>query len=198
MKKLVLTTTLFFVAVFTAMPALAREDFLNPLEIDQIRDAEDAGKRVLLYLNFAQKRLDAARQKTISWKQTGSGEAIQKSLQEYNYILEALDDSLQSARDQRVELSKPLKELEIQANQFLRVLQQLKNAPIRNDYEFTLDEAVEMTRDELAEVKKGAYPEVEARKPPVNFPASPPPPSKSSSNEEGPPRKSRRSSSKPQ
>jgi molecular chaperone GrpE (heat shock protein) len=195
MKKFVLVPLLILFALAASIPLCAKDDFLNTEEIARIRDAEDAGKRVLLYLEFAQKRLDAAREKTISWKEAGSGAAIQKNLSDYNSIFDALDDALEMARQQRAPLAKPLKELETQGNHFLKVLEQLKNAPIRSDYQFTLDEAVEMTQDELGEVKKGAYPEVNERKPPTDLPAAPPPPSKNPGDEEGPPRKKSRGSS---
>src|SRR5206468_4741190 len=106
-------------------------------------------------------------------------------------------------------------EMESQARAALIYLQSLRTGKAANlsDYEFTLEEAIENTKDELADAKKGAFPEVNARKPPSEFPSSPPPsasspPSKSGagksgsgksgadqgSTEEGPPRKNRRSS----
>ena len=194
MKKLLwIVPLLILCGIANATPSSAKDDFLTREEINSIRDAEDAGGRVLLYLKFAQQRLDAAQEKTASWKEAGTWRAIQKSLAEYNFILEALEDALGDARQQRAPLGKPLKELENQGKHFLKVLQQLQNAPNRSDYQFTLDEAVEMTQDELAEAKKGAYPEVNTRKPPSELPSTPPPearpPSKSSGAEEGPPRK---------
>jgi hypothetical protein len=202
MKKLLIVPLLIFCGISSAAFSSEKDDFLTPDEINSIRDAEDAGKRVLLYLGFAQQRLDAAQEKTASWKEAGAGRAIQKSLAEYNSILEALDDALGNARQQRDPLSKPLKELENQGKHFLKVLQQLQNVPNRSDYQFTLDEAVEMTQDELAEAKKGAFPEVNARKPPSELPASPPPasrpPAKPSGADEGPPRKKSGSSSNTQ
>ena len=202
MKKLWIVPLLVLCALCSAAFSSEKDDFLTRDEINSIRDAEDAGKRVLLYLGFAEQRLDAAREKTASWKEAGTGLAIQKNLSEYNSILEALEDALGDARKQRAPLGKPLKELENQGKHFLKALQQLQNAPNRSDYQFTLDEAVEMTQDELAEAKKGAYPEVNARKPPSELPATPPPearpPAKSSGAEEGPPRKKSGNSSNTQ
>ena len=193
MNKLWIAPLLILCGISSASFLSAKEDFLTREEVNSIQDAEDAGVRVILYLRFAQQRLDAAQEKTASWKEAGTGRAIQKSLAEYNSILEALEDALADARQQRAPLGKPLKELENQGKHFLKVLQQLQNVPNRSDYQFTLDEAVEMTQDELAEAKKGAFPEVNARKPPSELPATPPPdarpPSKASGAEEGPPRK---------
>ncbi len=203
MKNFWIVSLLIVSALFAASSASAKDDFLTSEEVNLIRDADDSGKRVLLYLKFAQQRLDAAQQKTVSWKQAGAGEAIQKNLADYTSILEALDVALEGARKERDPMNKPLKELEAQANHFLKVLQQLNNAPIRSDYQFTLDEAVQMTQDELAEVKKGGFPEIKERKPPTDLPASPPPASSSGGNSagssggagEGPPRKKSRTPS---
>ena len=191
MKKFVIPL-LILIGVCGAVASSAKDDFLNAEEVNKIRDAEDGGKRVLLYLEFAQQRLQAAQEKTAT-KEEGAGRAIQKNLAEFNSILEALEDALDAARLQRAPLSQALKELENQGNHFLKVLQQLQQAPNRSDYQFTLDEAVEMTNDELAEAKKGAFPEVKERKPPTDLPAKPPAASKSGDNEEGPPRKKARS-----
>jgi hypothetical protein len=189
MRKLLIVPLLILCGIVSAAISSEKDEFLTSDEINSIRDAEDGGKRVLLYLGFAQVRLDAAREKTASWKEAGAGREIQKNLAEYNSILEALEDALEVARQQRAPLGKPLKELENQGNHFLKVLRQLQNAPNRSDYQFTLDEAVEMTQDELTEAKKGAFPEVNARKPPNELPVSPPPASKSNGDGEGPPRK---------
>ena len=187
MKKLVISL-LILLGVCRAVPSGAKDDFLNPDEVNRIRDEDDGGKRVLLYLEFAQRRLQAAQEKTAT-KEEGAGRAIQKNLAEYNSILEALEDALDAARLQRASLGGAIKELQNQGNHFLKVLQQLQQAPNRSDYQYTLDEAVDMTNDELAEAKKGAFPEVKERKPPSDLPAKPPDASKSGDSEDGPPRK---------
>ena len=195
------TLIVFFFALLGASGAAASpgREFLEPEEISAIREEQDAGKRVLLYLTFAKSRIEAVKDATAS-KDSAAGEAIQSNLADYNSIFDALTDSLANAREQRSQLSKPIQELQRQGTEFLTYLQALAKTATRNkdDYRFTLEEAMDTTKDELADAKKGAFPEVKERKPPSDLPASPPPsaegpPKKSGSgssgSEEGPPRK---------
>ncbi len=208
MKRLILIALLALFAASGAFSQSGRREFLSADEVSNIQDEQDHGKRVLLYLQFGQRRLDAVRGKTASGE-TNAGREIQGYLSEYNSILDALAESLDSARAQRSAMDKPIKELETRATGFLRYLQSLEAgaAANRSDYQFTLEEAIETTKDDLAEAKKGAFPEVNTRKPPTDLPAAPPPRSKSdagksgtdkNSSEEGPPRKKPRSSSQSQ
>ncbi len=193
MKRVAIVLFLLLCAPNRASFAAGRE-FLGPEEISSIRDEEDFGKRVLLYLSFAKRRLDTVREKTVS-KDSDAGEAIQANLEEYTSILDALADTLDIARQQRSPLNKVIEAMLKQAADSLKYLQSLAAgaAPNKDDYALTLDEAIETTKDELANAKKGAFPEVRERKPPTDLPPAPPPPSKSGSDkggsEEGPPRK---------
>jgi hypothetical protein len=207
MKRLILIAILMLLCAGGAV-SQGRREFLSPDEINSIQDEQDHGKRVLLYLQFAQRRLDAVRGKLASGE-ANAGRDVQQYLSEYNSILDALTDSLNGARTQRSAMGKPIKELESRASGFLRYLQSLESsaAANRSDYQFTLEEAIDTTKDELAEAKKGAFPEVNERKPPSDLPSAPPPRSKSdadksgagkSNSEEGPPRKKSRSSSQSQ
>ena len=197
MKKLIVFFAMLF-GVAGAMAAPGRE-FLEPEEISAIREEQDPGKRVLLYLAFAKRRIEQVKDATAS-KDSDAGEVIQSNLADYNSIFDALTDSLENARQQRVQLSKPLQEMQRQGSEFLTYLQALAKTATRNksDYNLTLAESIDTTKDELADAKKGAYPEVKERKPPSDLPPPPPssaerPPQKSgassSSSEEGPPRK---------
>src|SRR5437868_678833 len=97
-------------AAASAVPAGAKDEFLTPQEINDLRDEQDAGKRILLYLSFAQRRLDNIRASSASDSRK-AGLEIQKSLDEYNSIFGAIDDSLDQARKQRSMLSKAIQEL---------------------------------------------------------------------------------------
>ncbi|MBI4458647.1 MAG: hypothetical protein HY648_01140 [Acidobacteria bacterium] len=161
-------------ALFSAVPTLAAEDFLTTQEVDAVRDAQDPPKRIVLYLDFAQRRLDAVRTNLASRK-SDFGKAVQKNLREYALILEALDTAIEDARERRVPLDKPLAEVERRGGEFLKFLQGLraKSSPGWSDYRFTLEEAVAMTEDEIADARKGSFPEVQEREPP-RLPAAPP------------------------
>ena len=197
MKKLVV----FFLVLIGSSSAVASpgREFLEPEEISAIREEQDPGKRVILYLTFAKRRIEQVKDATAS-KDFGAGEVIQSNLADYNSIFDALADSLANAREQRVQLSKPLQEMQRQGTEFLTYCQALAKTATRNkdDYLFTLEEAMDTTKDELSDAKKGPYPEVKERKPPSDLPSSPPPPAERppqksgaglSGSEEGPPRK---------
>lgn len=170
-------------------PARAQKDFLTSQEVEDLRDQQEAGKRILLYLEFAQRRMDAVKQ-ALATTNPRRGREAQKNLSEYNSILEALDTALAEAREKRIGVAKALKELETRGAEFRRYLESLRSesSPAYADYRYTLEESLAMTEEEVAEARKGSFPEVETRTPPSEFPATPPPPSQKGG-EEGPPRK---------
>ena len=178
------------------IPGNAQEDFLTPGEIEGLRDKQEPDKRLILYLDFAQRRLDAVKENLAS-KKAGAGRAAQKNLKEYISILEALEVTVEAARDKRVMTDKVIKETERREGEFLKYLQSLdaEGSPGLEDYRFTLDEAIATTEEELADTKKGAFPELREREPPRLPPKPPPLPStndRKQQQEEGPPRKGRR------
>ncbi|MBI4465050.1 MAG: hypothetical protein HY647_10125 [Acidobacteria bacterium] len=172
------------------MAAWGQEEFLTAGELDAVRDTQEPGKRIVLYLDFAQRRLDAVRENLSSTK-PNPGQAVQKNLREYYRVLEALNTTIETARDKRVPVDKPLGEVEKRGGEFLKYLQSLqsKSSPGWSDYRFTVEEAIDMTQDEIAEAKKGSFPEVKEREAP-RLPATPPQ-TKDRSGEEGPPRRGR-------
>lgn len=172
----------------------AQEDFLTPGEVDEIRDKQEPDKRLVLYLDLAQRRLDAIKENRAVNK-PGAGRVVQKFLREYTSILEALETTVEEGREKRAFRDKDMKQAEARESEFLKFLQSLdsSSSPGYDDYRFTLEEAVAVTEEVVAEGKKGAFPEVLGREPP-RLPATPPreprrnPPG---SDEEGPPRRSR-------
>lgn len=169
----------------------SQDDFLTSQEIDAIRDAQEPAKRILAYVEFAQRRLNAIKERLASQK-AGAGREAQKNLKEYISILEALEGTIADARAERASFEKALKEAETRLGEFQKYLESLQppSSPYWSDYHYTLEEAVDMTREGLANAKKGTFPEVEEREPP-RLPPTPPPPSSPKGGEEGPPRKRR-------
>ena len=188
------------------LSARAQEDYLTDGEISAVRDTQEPDKRMILWMDFAARRIETIKQAVATFKPE-SGRAIQKSLSEYIRIMESLESTIDDARERRVPLSKGLKDVETRGSLHLNYLKTLNSESIPGwkDFEYTLEEAMDMTKDELAEVAKGNYPELNDRKAPSDLPARPPaaasgsrPPSKSESapqqgpQEERPPRKSQR------
>ena len=192
---------LLFAAVLLGflIPAQAQEDFLTRGEVEEVRDAQEPDKRIELYLVIAQRRIDALKTELTSSK-PGAGRAAQKYLKEYTAILEALETSVDDGREKRAIREKDMKQAEERQAEFLKYLQSLnaEGAPGYEDYHFTLDEAIAVTEEMLADAQKGTFPEVQGREPPRLPAAAPreprrevtPPPSETPA-EEGPPRRRR-------
>jgi hypothetical protein len=174
MRKAIVFTVVLLITLAAARAQAG--EFLTPQEVESVRDEQDYGKRVVLYLQFAQRRIDAVRNQMTS-KDEDAGDKIQENLSEFNSILQAAGDALDAARERRASLDKALRDMQGYGANFLRYLTTLKesSSPLVADFRFTLDEAIDSTNDELAEVKKGAFPEVQERKPPTDLPSSPPP-----------------------
>jgi hypothetical protein len=198
------------------MTRIGEEDHLTSGEISAVRDAQQPDKRLILYMDFAQRRIDTVKQTLASGK-TNAGRAIQKSLVEYIRVLEDLESTLEDARQRRAPMEKAIKDIELRGAQFLAYLESLNpdSTPGWGDFEYTIEEAIDMTKDELAEVARGAFPEIQERTPPRELPGLPSsrqparstplpadgpprksdapadrPPAEPSEEEEGPPRKS--------
>lgn len=180
----------------------AQEDFLTPGEVDEVRDKQEPDKRLILYLDLAQRRLDGIKG-NLAANKPGAGRGVQKYLREYTAILEALEVTVEDGREKRALRDKDLKEAETRENAFLTYLQSLdaENSPGYDDYRFTLEEALAVTEEIVADTKKGAFPEVLGREPP-RLPATPPretreaprrddPGNTPAPSEEGPPRRRR-------
>ena len=184
--------------LFAAGVMGAQEDFLTEGEVSAIRDAQEPDKRIAVYLDFAQRRLDAVRTNLASAKPT-LGRAVQKSLAEYIHILEALDGTIADARERRVPVSKGLQQVEQRGSEFLKYLESVnvESSPGWKDYQFSIEEAIDMTREELDVAGQGSFPELQERTPPTDLPARPAPQSaprgesQGGSDQQGPPRKSR-------
>ena len=176
------------------IPAHAQDDFLTRGEVEEVRDAQEPDKRLELYLLIAQRRIDAIKT-ALSSKKSAAGRTTQKSLEEYTAILEALETTLEDGREKRAIREKDLEKATALETEFLTYLKSLdaQDSPGYEDYHFTLDEAIAVTEEMLADAQKGAFPDVQGREPP-RLPAAAPrepreaPPAQPPA-EEGPPRR---------
>ncbi|MSO19112.1 MAG: hypothetical protein EXQ56_01395 [Acidobacteria bacterium] len=188
---------LIFLAV--AVHATAQEDFLTREEVDAARDAQEPEKRIPLYLEIADMRLGAMRAALGSAK-SSAGRAVQKSLEQYTKILEAIETTMADARERRAPFPKAMELLKTRLPESRQFLESLDNdaSPIYANYQFTLEESIAVTEELLEDVAKGMFPEVDERTAPTEFPAAPPRPDNprerprpaaGKDGEEGPPRK---------
>jgi hypothetical protein len=129
-KKLLVVLLLFTVAA-----SARRRDPLTEAEADQLRDvAQEPGKRLKLYINFAEARLTSIDELRADPKQAnGRGRKIHDLLEDFTAILDEINDNLDTyqgrplTKDDRKELHKGLKEVIQAGDKFEAKLKELKS-----------------------------------------------------------------------
>jgi len=146
--------------------AQRRRDPLNPLEIDQLRDAMmEPDDRLKLYVKFARDRLAKLEQMRADPKTTDRGPQTHDLLEDFLTIYEELDDNIDMYVGRKNDIRKPMKlvieaDTEFQAE--LRALKDSANADPKEakQYEFLLADALD-TVDSSAEDHRKTLVEVE-------------------------------------
>jgi chemotaxis protein histidine kinase CheA len=130
-----------------AAPAAAQRDFLTADEVDQLRELQEPGERLQLYLRFARQRMDLLEQ-TFKQDRAGRSALIHDMLEQYTQIIEAID----TVADDALRRGKALESLAGVAKaerEMLAKLEQWMAAAPRDleRYKFALEQAIETTRD---------------------------------------------------
>ncbi|MGA7295425.1 MAG: hypothetical protein WBW53_15835 [Terriglobales bacterium] len=148
------------------MAAQKRPDPLNPLEIDQLRDAMlDPDQRLKLYVEFSRDRMTKLEQMRSNPKTTDRGQQTHDMLQDFLTIYEELDDNIDMYVDRRNDIRKPMKLIIEADTEFQSKLRAIKNSanPDPNEakqYEFVLADALD-TVDSSADDHRQTLTEVE-------------------------------------
>lgn len=149
-----------------AVAQLGRDPLTRP-EADQIREAADnPGKRIALFLQFAQARLDQ-----FQTEQKGNNfdraERMHQALQDYSGILEELDDNADELVAGHVtgemqgkipKAEKPLQSIIDAENKMLASLQKIQTTSTPADlsiYRYELADCLDATRDSLKNAQQG-------------------------------------------
>jgi hypothetical protein len=140
-----------FASLLSLLPLAAqrRNDPLNPLEIDQLRDtALDPGLRLKLLVNFARTRLDTLQTIHADPKLPNRGQETHDRLRDFLDVYDELNDNIDMYADRKDDIRKPLKEILEADNEFgakLRALKDSRDTPAaeRKQYEFLLSNAIE-------------------------------------------------------
>ncbi|MGD0215063.1 MAG: hypothetical protein ABSB87_17685 [Terriglobales bacterium] len=143
-----------------------RRDPLNPLEIDQLRDAMvEPEVRLKLYVQFSRDRMTKLEQMRCDPKTTERARQTHDMLEDFLAIYDELNDNIDMYVGRKDDIRKPLK-LVIEADtEFQSKLRALKdsantNAAELSRYEFLLTDALE-TVDSSAEDHRKTVAEVE-------------------------------------
>ncbi|MBZ5668097.1 MAG: hypothetical protein LAO30_26385 [Acidobacteriia bacterium] len=146
--------------------AQRRRDPLNPLEIDQLRDAMlEPDQRLKLYVQFSRDRMTKLEQMRSDPKTTDRARQTHDMLEDFLAVYDELNDNIDMYVGRKDDIRKPLK-LVIEADtEFQAKLRAIKNAANANaaeasQYEFLLTDALD-TLDSSAEDHRKTVTEVE-------------------------------------
>ncbi len=146
--------------------AQRRRDPLNPLEIDQLRDAMlDPGERLKLYVKFSRDRMTKLEQMRADPKTTERARQTHDMLEDFLAVYDELDDNIEMYVGRKDDIRRPLKVIIEADTEFQSKLRALKNSANTNaaetsQYEFLLTDALD-TVDSSAEDHRKTLAEVE-------------------------------------
>ena len=113
--------------LFPSTWAQRRRDPLNPLEVDQLRDAaQDPEQRIKLFIQFSRARLVALEQVRNDPKVTDRAQQTHDKLQDFLDVYDELNDNIDTFVDRKADLRKPLKGVIEADNEFQAKLRALK------------------------------------------------------------------------
>ncbi len=149
-------------------PLLAqrRRDPLNPLEIDQLRDAMlDPDQRLKLYVQFSRDRMTKLEQMRSDPKTTDRARQTHDMLEDFLAVYDELNDNIDMYVGRKDDIRKPLKIVIEADTEFQSKLRALKNsantsAAEASQYEFMLTDALD-TVDSSADDHRKTVTEVE-------------------------------------
>jgi len=122
---------------------------LNPVEIDQLRDAaQDPEQRIKLFLQFARARLAALEQMRADPKVKDRGQQTHDMLQTFLDVYDELNDNIDTFVDRRADLRRPLKTVIEADTEFQARLRALKTSAATSkaeveQYRFVLENVVD-------------------------------------------------------
>jgi len=144
-------------AAFATAPSCAalpqQKDYLSDEEADKIRDADTPSARIKLYVAYAEDRLkkfDYELHRAVPERRRS--EILNSLLNAYVGCLDDGADQMALAREKRADIRDAVKLLRTKATEFLDALEKYhENGPELDTYRDTLEDAIEGTKDALAD-----------------------------------------------
>jgi predicted nucleic acid-binding Zn-ribbon protein len=150
--------------LLSSLWAQRRQDPLNPLEQDQLRDAaQDPAERLKLYIEFSRTRLTSLEKMRVDPKVTDRAQQTRDRLQDFLDVYDELNDNIDTFVERKADLRRPLKTLIEADTEFQAKLRALKSSADANkdearQYDFlltsvldTIDSSVQDHRQLLSE-----------------------------------------------
>jgi len=147
-------------------PQQQRRDPLNPLEINQLRDAMlDPEERLKLFVKFSRDRITKLEQMRADPKATERGQQTHDMLEDFLGVYDELNDNVDMYFGRKDDIRKPLRLIIEADTEFQAKLRALKTAPNNNatemsQYEFMLTNALD-TVDSSADDHRKTLADVE-------------------------------------
>jgi hypothetical protein len=157
---------LLTLSLLSSLWAQRRRDPLDPVEIDQLRDAMlDPDLRLKLYVKFSRDRLTKLEQMRSDPKTTERPRQTHDMLEDFLAVYDELNDNIDMYVGRKDDIRKPLKLIIEADTEFQSKLRALKdsantNAAEANQYEFVLTDALD-TVDSSAEDHRKTVAEVD-------------------------------------
>jgi hypothetical protein len=131
-------------------------DYLSSDEADKIRENQDPGVRIKLYVSFAEDRLkkfDYEQARTAP--ETDRGAILNGLLNGYDGCIGDAADEIDEAKHRQMNIHPELKLLESKGKDFLADLQKIEKdkGPNYDDYNDTLEDAIDDTKDAISEAQ---------------------------------------------
>lgn len=149
MTRMGLVSAVAMMLAAVPMSPQVKRDPLNPVEIDQLRDAMmEPLDRLKLYVQFARARMDALEQMRRDPKTENRGTKTHEMLGDFLAIYDELNENIDMYVDRKEDIRKPLK-LVIEADtDFQSRVRALKNAAgvapdEAKQYEFVISNAID-------------------------------------------------------
>ncbi len=142
------------------LQAQRRRDPLNPLEVDQLRDAMlDPVERLKLYVQFSRDRMTKLEQMRSDPKTVDRARQTHDMLEDFLAIYDELNDNIDMYVGRKNDIRKPLKLIIEADTEFQSKLRAIKNAPNTNaaetaQYEFLLTDALDTVDSSIEDHRK--------------------------------------------
>ena len=153
----------FAVLLTTGVPAVRarvpqdKKDYLTETEADKIREAGNPGDRMKLYVGFADDRLKKFQYElTRAVAERRRAELLNGLMNAFSGCLDDAADQIADAKEKQMDIHASLKLLESKGKEFLETLQKLDqgNGPDYDSYKDNLEDAIEATKDAVADAQK--------------------------------------------
>jgi hypothetical protein len=131
-----------------------RKDYLTDAEADKIRERQNPGDRIKLYLSFAEDRLKKFQYElTRTVPEAHRGDILNGLMNGYSGCFDDAAGEIDEAKDRQLNIHPELKLLESKGKEFLAALQRIEDAkgPDFDDYSDTLEDAIDGTKDAVSE-----------------------------------------------